>query len=229
MAFHFWRVRKARGVVSPHPSDQQTDDDAEKVLTLPHLLVRELAIGLTLVAIVVLLAALFDAPLGAPANPGMSPNPAKAPWYFMGFQELQIHLEPLIAVVILPVLGALSLMLLPYLRFDREMSGPWFLSKTGRTTGALAAMVALIITPLLILIDEFWLQQTGGAGWLSVAVIAAFVTAFAVFLAKKFKLEKAEFVQALFILFLVAFAILTITGVWFRGPGMALVWPRLGG
>ena len=229
MAFHFWRVRKARGVVSPYPADQQTDEDYEKILTLPNLLVRELAVGLTVIALIVVLATLFDAPLGAPANPGMSPNPAKAPWYFMGFQELQIHLEPLIAVVILPLLGALGLMLLPYLRFDHEMSGPWFLSKTGRATGTLAAMVALVVTPLLILIDEFWLQQVGGAGWLSVAVIAAFVIAFAVLLSKKFKPEKAEFVQALFILFLVAFAILTITGVWFRGPGMALVWPRLGG
>ncbi len=229
MAFHFWRVRKARGVVSPHALDRQEDDDGEKVLTLPHLLVRELAVGLTLVAFVVLLAALFDAPLGAPANPGMSPNPAKAPWYFMGFQELQIHLEPLIAVVILPVLGALGLMLLPYMRFDREMSGPWFLSKTGRTTGALAAVVALVATPLLILIDEFWLQQMGGAGWAAIGGVAACVTAFAVFLSKRFKPEKAEFVQALFILFLVGFAILTITGVWFRGPGMALAWPWGGG
>ncbi|MEN8164522.1 MAG: cytochrome b N-terminal domain-containing protein [Acidobacteriota bacterium] len=229
MAFHFWRVRKARGVVSPHPRDKQEDDDSEMVLTLPNLLVRELAVGLTVVAVVMLVAALFEAPLGAPANPGMSPNPAKAPWYFMGFQELQIHLEPLIAVVILPVSGALSLMLLPYLRFDHELSGPWFLSKTGRTTGAVAAVVALIVTPLLILIDEFWLQQVGGAGWIAVAVIAALITAFTYVMKKKFNPEKAELVQALFILFLVAFAILTITGVWFRGPGMALVWPWIGG
>ncbi|RLE30671.1 MAG: hypothetical protein DRJ61_12430, partial [Acidobacteria bacterium] len=132
-------------------------------------------------------------------------------------------------VVILPTLGALALMFLPYLRFDREMSGPWFLSKTGRTTGALAAVVALVVTPLLILIDEFWLQQVGGAGWAAIGVVAAGAIAFAAFLAKRFKPEKAEFVQALFILFLVAFAILTITGVWFRGPGMALVWPWIGG
>jgi quinol-cytochrome oxidoreductase complex cytochrome b subunit len=222
MAFHFWRVRKARGVVSPNPQDRPEDDDSKMVLTLPNLLMRELAVGLALVAVVVLLATLFDAPLGAPANAGMSPNPAKAPWYFMGFQELQIHLEPLIAVVFLPVLGALALILLPYLRFDRTFSGPWFLTSKGKISGTLAAIVALVVTPFLILVDEFLLQQTGGAGWLS---IGAFVTAFAVFLSKRFQLEKAELVQALFILFLVAFVILTITGVWFRGPGMALAWP----
>lgn len=229
MAFHFWRVRKARGVVSPHPPQDQEDDDSEMVLTLPHLLVRELAVGLALVAVVMLTATLFEAPLGAPANPGMSPNPAKAPWYFMGFQELQIHFEPLIAVVLVPVVGAVSLMLLPYLRFDHPMSGPWFLSKTGRTTGTVAAVAALIITPILILIDEFWLQQTGGAGWVAIGGLAIGTTALAVFLAKKFKPEKAEMVQALFILFLVGFAVLTITGVWFRGPGMALTWPWIGG
>jgi quinol-cytochrome oxidoreductase complex cytochrome b subunit len=225
MAFHFWRVRKARGVVSPIPQNNTGNDDTERVLTLPNLLIRELAVGLTLVAIVVLLAAFFDAPLGAPANPGMSPNPAKAPWYFLGFQELQIHFEPLIAVVLLPVLGVLALVFLPYLHFDHELSGPWFLSSTGRTTGALATVVALVVTPLLILIDEFWLQQVGGAGWAAIGLVTACVAAFAVFLSKKYQLEKAELVQALFILFLVAFAILTITGVWFRGPGMALVWP----
>ena len=229
MAFHFWRVRKARGVVSPNPPDQLDETDSEMVLTLPHLLMRELAVGLTLIAVVMVISVLFDAPLGAPANPGMSPNPAKAPWYFMGFQELQIHLEPLIAVVILPVLGALSLMLLPYLRFDRELSGPWFLSKTGRTTGTLAALVALVVTPILILVDEFWLQQAGGAGWLTIAVLAASVIALTVFISKKFNPEKAELVQAIFILFLVGFAILTITGVWFRGPGMALARPWIRG
>ena len=228
MAFHFWRVRKARGVVSPHPQDSHEDDD-EKVLTLPNLLVRELAVGLAVVAVVTVFAAFFDAPLGAPANPGMSPNPAKAPWYFMGFQELQIHLEPLIAVVILPVLGALSLMLLPYLSFDHELSGPWFLSKTGRTTGSLAAITALVVTPILIVLDEFLLQQVGGAGWISLGAIAALVTAFWIFLSKRFHPEKAELVQALFILCAVAFAVLTITGVWFRGPGMALTWPWVGG
>ena len=88
-----------------------------------------------LIAFVVVLSVFVDAPLGAPANPGMSTNPAKAPWYFVGFQELQLHFHPLIAVVVIPALVALALLVIPYLRYPREQSGPWFLSDTGRRTG----------------------------------------------------------------------------------------------
>ena len=70
-----------------------------------------------LLAAVSLFSALVRAPLGPPANPGLSLNPAKAPWYFLGFQELLVHLHPLFAVVVVPALGALALVALPYLGF----------------------------------------------------------------------------------------------------------------
>jgi len=229
-AFHFWRIRKARGVVSPNPPGRHDDEDSENVTTLPHLLVRELAVGLCLVAVVVVISVVFDAPLGLPANPGMSPNPAKAPWYFVGFQELQIHFEPVIAIVLVPVAGLLALLSLPYLRYERPLSGPWLLSPTGRKTGALAVGVALVVTPSMILLDEFVLQGIGGAGRAGFVVAILVLPAFAVFLSRKFRPEKAELVQALFILLFTALAVLTVTGVWFRGAGMALSWPGfLGG
>jgi len=228
-AFHFWRIRKARGVVSPNPPDHPEDDDSEMILTLPNLLVRELAVGIALVAAVTVISAMFRAPLGPPANPGMSLNPAKAPWYFMGFQELQIHFEPMIAVVLIPLLGILALVTLPYMHYDRQLSGPWFLTRNGRIAGALAGVVALVVTPLLILIDEFRLQQIGGGGWAAIAGPAALISVFAFFLSKKYRLETAELVQAIFILFLIGFFVLTATGVWFRGSGMALAWPWTGG
>ena len=67
---------------------------------------------------------MFDAPLGAPANPGMSTNPAKSPWYFVGFQELQLHFHPLVAVVVIPFLAALALFAIPYLRYPEAVDGP---------------------------------------------------------------------------------------------------------
>ena len=105
MAFHFWRVRKAGGVVDPRAPDEIEEESPDYVSTLPDLLMRELAAALALVAFVFVLAVAFDAPLGAPANPGMSTNPAKSPWYFVGFQELQLHFHPLIAVVVIPGAG----------------------------------------------------------------------------------------------------------------------------
>ncbi len=135
MGFHFWRVRKAGGVVDPRPDDAIDEEQPEWVSTLPDLLMRELAAALALVAFVCCLAVAFDAPLGAPANPGMSTNPAKSPWYFVGFQELQLHFHPLVAVVVIPALAAFTLLAIPYLRYPHPQTGPWFLSATGRRTG----------------------------------------------------------------------------------------------
>ena len=64
-----------------------------------------------------MLLAIFFAPdLGTPANPGMSPNPAKAPWYFVGFQELQIHFHPVFAVLVIPLAAVIGLVWWPYRR-----------------------------------------------------------------------------------------------------------------
>ncbi len=224
-------MRKARGVVLPRNFGEPRDDKPNMVLTLPHLLMRELAVALTLIAVVMLVATFVDAPLGAAANAGMSPNPAKAPWYFMGFQELQLHFHPLFAVVIIPLLAAAALVLLPYLATEESGAGIWFVSPTGRRTAALAAGAAAIATPALVIIDELWLQPGAGAptvvgrGIVPVAVIACLVALFLVVLQKTIGGSREETTQALCVLLGVAFVMLTIIGVWFRGPGMALGWP----
>ncbi len=241
MAWHFWRVRKARGVVMPPtrpgaprsgaPRSGVPEGDGERVLFLPHLLVREAAQALVVVALVVALAAAFGAPLGERANPGMSPNPAKAPWYFVGFQELLIHFHPLFAVVVIPLLGFAALLLVPYLTADDEPVGEWFLSATGRRTAALAAGLAFLATPLLVILDE----RLGGAagGWIAGALapgLALGLTLGSVYFVARRRLgaTRNESVQAVAVLLAAAFLVLTVVGVWFRGEGMALVWPGMG-
>ena len=140
------------------------DGEPTRVMFWPHLMVREVAQALVVVAVVMVLAALLGAPLGERANPGMSPNPAKAPWYFVGFQELLIHLHPVFAVLVLPLLGALGLVLLPWLAPDDTPGGRWFLSARGRRAGAVAALMALIATPLLVVLDERP-EPAAPAGW----------------------------------------------------------------
>ncbi len=103
MAFHFWRVRKAGGVIPPASSLTGPDGETGTVLFVPHLLLREVAVGLVLTSLVVLLAVAAPPALGEPANPGMSPNPAKAPWYFAALQELLMHLHPSVAVLLVPL------------------------------------------------------------------------------------------------------------------------------
>jgi quinol-cytochrome oxidoreductase complex cytochrome b subunit len=231
MGFHFWRVRKAGGVVDPRPSEEPSETEPEHVSTLPELLLRELAAGLALLATVCVLAALVDAPLAAAANPGMSPNPSKAPWYFVGFQELQLHFHPLFAVVVIPVAAGLALLALPYLRYEPEMSGPWFLSTAGRRSAVVAALAGASTTAVLVVVDALLLQPGAGLpspigrGLVPVLVLGAAVVGFRHLSARKLGLAKAELVQATFVLFFAAWVVLTAVGVWFRGPGMALVWP----
>jgi len=233
MALHFWRVRKAGGVVVPRAPGEETDARPEKVLFLPHLLLREFAVALCLVAFVLVLAVGFDAPLGEAANPGMSPNPAKAPWYFAGFQELLLHFDPLFAVVVLPLLAVLLLLSLPYLRYDKDTSGVLLMSREGRRLALAAALVAVVATPLWILADETFVDLAAWMpgvppvlrnGLLPAVVCAAVVVAFQL-AARRRAGANNEAVQASFVLLATVFLILTIAGFWFRGPGMALVWP----
>jgi quinol-cytochrome oxidoreductase complex cytochrome b subunit len=228
MGFHFWRVRRAGGVVVPPPRPGEGGDGGEKVLFLPHLLRREVAQALVVVALVVVLAAVFGAPLGERANPGMSPNPAKAAWYFVGFQELLIHFHPIVAVVLVPLLAGAGLVLLPYVTSDDEPAGAWGLSPNGRRTAALATAIALVVTPLLVVLDD--LTGGGAAHWLyrgllPLAALLGALAGFVTVLRKRFRATTNEWTQAVLVLLAVAFAMLTVIGVYFRGEGMALAWP----
>ncbi len=233
--FHFWRVRRAGGVVVPPDAVRDERGKPEQVLFLPHLLWRETAVALLLLAAVCLFAALVRAPLGPAANPGLSPNPAKAPWYFLGFQELLVHLHPLFAVVVVPALGIAALAALPYLGFPKdEPRGAWFLSQNGRRTARLAAVVALVATPILVVADEAVLGAPGAPaggsalvtrGVLPVAALLVACVAGFRFLRARLGATRLEATQALLTLLTTAFAVLTLTGIWFRGGGMRLVWP----
>jgi quinol-cytochrome oxidoreductase complex cytochrome b subunit len=234
MAFHFWRVRKAHGVVHPRSPDEGPDGEPEYVLTLPNLLLREFVVALILIAFIMTVAVFFDAPLGDSANPGMSPNPAKAPWYFVGLQELLLHFHPLFAVVIIPLLGIGALVLVPYLKYDSQVSGVWLLSRKGRRMGVVATLTALVATPVWILLDELWVDSTAwlpgvpptvSNGLLPSAILLAALGGYYAYLKKRFSSSNNEAIQTSFVLLTVVFVVLTVTGVWFRGAGMALVWP----
>ena len=233
--FHFWRVRRAGGVVVPQDAIRDERGKPEQVLFLPQLLWRETTVALILLAAVSLFSALVRAPLGPAANPGLSLNPAKAPWYFLGFQELLVHLHPLFAVVVVPALGALALIALPYLGFPKEeLRGAWFLSATGRRTARFAAVVALVATPLFVVADEALLVASGApAGSVALvtrgllpatALLAVCVAGFRL-LRARFGATRLEAVQAVFTCLAAGFFVLTATGIWFRGAGMRLVWP----
>lgn len=234
MAFHFWRTRKAGGLVIPRTPGEEIEEKPVRVTTLPHLLLREVVVALVLIAFVMLVSVFFDVPLGDSANPGLSPNPTKAPWYFAGPQELLLHLHPLFAVFVIPLILVIALMVIPYLRYDTNTQGIWFASIKGRRMGLIAGLITILAAPIGILTDEYFMDlATGlngipsfiGNGLIPFAFIFCACAGFYIFIKHRYSATNNEAVQALFVLILSVFLILTITGIWFRGPGMALTWP----
>ncbi len=235
-AFHFWLVRKAGGVILPRPPGPEPAPRPTMVPTSPNLVFRELVVALVLIAGVLLTAAVFDAPLLAQANPGMSPNPAKAPWYFMGIQELLVHLHPAFAVLVVPLLAVAFLVFLPYLKYGEAPSGLWLHSANGRRTALVAAGAALVAVPAGILATEYvlslpkllpFLPPVVSTGLLPTGVLALLVLGFFGLSRWRFRASRIEAVQAVFTLLTVGFVVLTVTGVFFRGAAMRLTWPWL--
>jgi quinol-cytochrome oxidoreductase complex cytochrome b subunit len=230
MAFHFWRIRRAGGLVVPRKAGEERTEPAVRVLTMPNLIVREVVVALALIAGVLLVSTLFDAPLGKQANPGLSPNPTKAPWYFAGLQELLLHFHPLFAVLVIPAAVIGALVLIPYLSYQADTSGVWFGSKVGRRTAWVSALTSFALTPLLILLDEYldlekYLPGMLSGGLIPAGLILAFVVGYALFLKRRFSLTTREVTQAVFVMMVVALVVMTAICVWFRGEGMALQWP----
>lgn len=228
LALHFWRVRKAGGVIVP-PRDRD-DAPAPQVLFVPHLLLREAALGLALLALLLTWTVAFEAPLGPPANPGLSPEAVRAPWYFAGLQELLVHVHPLFAVLVLPLCAGLALVALPYLRDDGQPAGRWFLSADGRRTAALGAALGAGAALAAVLLDAAAPGRAAAPGVfargvLPSAVLLAGLAVFARWLERRRRAPRAERVQALFMALTAAFGVLTAVGAWCRGAGMRLVWP----
>ncbi|MBW2488233.1 MAG: cytochrome b N-terminal domain-containing protein [Deltaproteobacteria bacterium] len=234
MPWHFWRVRKAGGLVIPHKPNEDEGSEDDKVPTIPNLILREIVVALILIGFIMAISVIFNAPLEAKANPGLSPNPTKAPWYFGGIQELLLHFHPLFALFIVPVFMLIALVSIPYLNYQTDTAGVWFASHRGRRMTAVAASTAVIITPIGIIADEFvidfaaWipgLSPVVSNGILPTAFVLAGIIVFYWLTKKKYAATNNESIQSVFVLLVVAFIILTITGIWFRGKGMALMWP----
>ncbi len=87
----------------------------DKVHTWPHLLVGEFVAALAMTAFLLVFSTVVNAPFLAAANFNFTPNPSKAPWYFLGLQELLTMFHPMVAGVTIPGIGIFGLMLAPYM------------------------------------------------------------------------------------------------------------------
>src|SRR6188508_723410 len=95
----------------------------DKVHTWPYLVRLEMLVGTAVMAFMTIWSIVVDAPLEEPANPTKTPNPSKAPWYFLGLQEILVYFDPWFAGVVLPGLIIVGLMVIPYIDVNPKGNG----------------------------------------------------------------------------------------------------------
>ncbi len=190
----------------------------KQVMTYPNLVLRE-AIVLEVLTIALVLVALFwNAPLEQLANPQVTPNPAKAPWYFLGLQELLHYFPPVLAGILIPTLVVVALVVIPY--FDVNIKGEalWAAQRQKRLVIFLVVVAALVafmaayeafdaaaptaLVAALALLG--YATPPGGRGWREYLRTRAL----------------SWWVMTWFIAVAVT---LTAVGTFFRGPGWSLV------
>lgn len=155
--FTWYAMRKAvlndRRVARGEPTFEATETN-EKVLVFPYLIYIEFVIALVYSVGLVLWSILLKAPLEEPANPTVAPNPSKAPWYFLGLQEMLVYFDPWIAGVLFPTIIIIGLCAIPYI--DRDTQGSGFYSYKGRKPVIAVYLFGFwILWVLLILMGTF--------------------------------------------------------------------------
>lgn len=135
----------------------------DEVLVWPHLLYREVIAVLLAIVILWVVSLMFNAPLEELANPNHSPNPAKAPWYFLGLQEMLVYFDPWIAGVLLPTFIVIGLMAIPYLDPTRDHIGSYRIGS--RRPGVAVFTIGMIMWFALIIIGVVFRGPSWGWYW----------------------------------------------------------------
>jgi menaquinol-cytochrome c reductase cytochrome b/c subunit len=226
-----------RGRALARPTDLAEDE----VMVWPSLVVVEAVCATVFLLLLTVASVLVNAPLTARANQNQTPNPSKAPWYFLNLQELLLHMDPGLAGVIVPTLALLGIAAIPY--FDRSPLGVGILgtSAKGRKIALFTAVFTTVVLVAMIVLDELSGRTQFGIGaflrtqlgapaivynWLLPAAIMIFLILVLVVLVHViFKPTRREMIIALFTGFVVSYIVLTISGTSFRGEGQALVFP----
>lgn len=190
-----------------------------KVMTYPHLLVREAIVFEALIIAMVMIALFWDAPLEQLANPLLTPNPAKAPWYFLGLQELLHFFPPFVAGILIPTLVIIALIVIPYFNINVEGKPLWSERASKRFGSVISVIIALLI--LLAVVDAW-------------TIIVPTVLVASLLVASYLSTETTGRIGALrtkplswwIMTWFIATAVcLTVVGTFFRGPGWSWVWP----
>ncbi|MBI1885457.1 MAG: hypothetical protein HYS09_03965 [Chloroflexi bacterium] len=126
----------------------------EELLVWPDLVFVEFISAVLFTLTFMLLSVFINAPLLNRANTDITPNPSKAPWYFLNLQELLLHMDKAWAGVILPIMFLGFLAVIPYLDRSSEKQGVWFGTKYSARIALVAALYAIVVTWGLVLFDD---------------------------------------------------------------------------
>src|SRR5829696_7442831 len=139
-----------RGRALARPTDLAEDE----VMVWPSLVVVEAVSAVAFLAILFILYVTVNAPLLERANPNQTPNPAKAPWYFLNLQELLLHMDAGLAGVIIPTIALGAIAAIPYI--DRSPMGVGILgtSAKGRRIAGFSAVFTAVVVIAMVYIDE---------------------------------------------------------------------------
>ncbi len=203
------------------------------VFSFPIVLLWEIIVLLGVTLAIFLFSLLKQAPLDEIANPMVTTDPAKAPWYFVGLQELLEHMHPLVAGIIIPGTLILFLVALPYIDYSRDKVGVWFSSSRGKKITLLTALYTLAVMLAYIVLDNAFplrellrnhVPQWVAQGVLPIAILLL-LAGLPLLPLWRMKANRREMMLALFTFTMVAAVVLTVSGFLFRGPGFKLYWP----
>jgi hypothetical protein len=179
-----------------------------------------------------LISVFYEAPLLEQANPLKSPNPSKAPWYFLGAQELLLHLHPFFSAVIIPLSAILYFFGLPYFKYKNVNIGVWFNSALGKKISIQASIIGFVFTFLLIyILDHFLHFDTWFASVPSVITTGLIpfllytlpLTGYLLYWHKKHKANNTELIMACTSILLSSYICMTLISLLLRAEGMQLI------
>ena len=227
MALHFWLVRKAKGVTTGKERGEYVDVN-------PNLIRKEIIAALAVFALLMFLSILFDAPLKDMANPLVSPNPSKAPWYFMGLQEFLMHIHPSFVAFVMPGFVIGFFIYISYQKDPGINTGVWFNSDEGKRQVINGAVFSFILTAVLIIATEHGLDFRSWFPSLPLIVSTGFFPlllymipagGYIWYIWKKQKVNTPELYLVISTIIIVAYLVMMLTGLWLRGESMKMIFP----
>lgn len=191
-----------------------------QVMSYPHVVLREAIAFQILTVILVVISLLWDAPLEQLADPLLTPNPAKAPWYFLGLQELLHYFPPLVAGVVIPTLVILALVVIPYFHVNVAGAPLWSHARP-RKLGIFSASLLAVLAFCGIYRAWTIIVPTLAIG--ALAILSYFIPAGGNRVGSFLRSRGLSW--WIMTWFIAVAVVLTVVGTFFRGPGWSWVWP----